>query len=250
MVLVCFIRSCLPQNHPWVRFWHPRSTQLEKNPSHPSWHPCPQVDILFPTTKIGCKIYSISHWKFHPKNRQVAKPYVVSHHAQWLGCCSTIQLSCIAVRDLESTLRILVGKLTFNQEVITFSTNQRYHTSYVFFLPPKIMRFSTESKLHKTQNHLFFWEMEKSVRPSQEESSFHPPSAQKIIKGSWTLCRLPPPAPKKLYKTQRVPLVKMLAFFQIMQTTPNQLRPLLIMSCGSFGHLLSTSRPWKKTASR
>ena len=83
------------------------------------------------------------------------------------------------MRDLESTLRILVGKLTFNQEVITFSTNQRYHTSYVFFLPPKIMRFSTESKLHKTQNHLFFWEMEKSVRPSQEESSFHPPSAQK-----------------------------------------------------------------------
>lgn len=76
-------------------------------------------------------MYSISQWRISSKNRQVAKPYVVSHHAQWLGCCSTIQLSCIAVRDLESTLRFLVGKLMFNIEVITFSTKGITH----FFVP-------------------------------------------------------------------------------------------------------------------
>ena len=183
-----------------------------------SWHPFPhhQDWMDFPMNN------------FIP-NRQAAKPYVVGHHAQWLGCCSTIQLSCIAVRDLESALRIWLESWC-STSCWFFWTNQRYHASSVFFPPRewwcdflqnpnslkrKIILFlgdGTNMCVHLWRDHLFIF-----------------PLLKKSSKGVelFVLCLCP--SPKNYTKHKDCPLWKSWHSSRSCKPPPTNFDRLLIM---------------------
>ena len=178
----------------------------------------------------------------------MTKPYVVGHYSQWLGCCSTIQLSCIAVRYLELALRIFVGKLSFNIEVIVL--NQTKASQILCFLPTKNIwwcAFLQNPNCLKCKIPGFLGRWKKHVCPSLEESSFHPPSPQKnhqreLNPLSFASARLQ----KTIQNTKTAPCENVDIFSRSCKPPPKFATLYSSCSAESFAHVLSASQPWKK----
>lgn len=197
-----------------------------------SWHPFPhhQDWMDFPMNN------------FIP-NRQAAKPYVVGHHAQWLGCCSTIQLSCIAVRDLESALRIWLESWC-STSCWFFWTNQRYHASSVFFPPREWWCDFLQNPNSLKRKIILFWEMEQTCASIFGGIIFSSSLSSKNHQRELNFLSFASARPQKTIQNTKIAPCEKVDILPDHANHPNQFRP--------FTHhvmwnplLISASQPWK-----